>query len=215
MWHERFLGSLIRNALLVMADDGVLLLNLGMKQRLDWTGIDFLDGLSCDDFDIAVGEGGRTHKERLIRATRGEGDGRGTQCEICGRLFVELGSHLERTHGVSVSRYRQENPEEKSERKKRQRVSGLRYRKRVAYRCPDGSIVRKKDAWRRAWGVDDPPTQSVVDAASVDLDPWKGKVEGIDFVECLICGYRGSNINRHLRAKHGIEASDYEGGDQE
>lgn len=43
--------------------------------------------------------------------------------------------------------------------------SGVRgkYNKRTNYRCPDGSIVGKRDAWVRAWGLENPPSDSVID----------------------------------------------------
>jgi hypothetical protein len=82
---------------------------------------------------------------------------------------------------------------------------GKKYTARVAYRCPDGSIVRKRDAWIRSWGEQTPPADSIVSADSVNLDPWQGKAEGEDYVVCQHpgCGYRASNLTRHLKDRHG------------
>ena len=73
--------------------------------------------------------------------------------------------------------------------------------KRTAYRCPDGSIVGKRDAWIREWGVESPPADSIVDGSL--YNPWSGKIEGEDFVVCAHCGYRASNLVRHLKKEHG------------
>jgi len=73
------------------------------------------------------------------------------------------------------------------------------YTKRTAYRCPDGSIVGKRDAWIRAWGAEDPPVNSIVDGNL--FDPWKDKIEGVDYVVCH-CGYRAANLSRHLKREH-------------
>jgi uncharacterized C2H2 Zn-finger protein len=81
---------------------------------------------------------------------------------------------------------------------------GMVYVPRVAYRLPDGSVVRKADAWMRAWNGN-PPADSKVKAASVDLDPWTGKTEGEDFVTCNLCGYRAENLSRHVKREHSLE----------
>lgn len=48
-----------------------------------------------------------------------------------------------------------------------------------------------------------------------DYARWKedqrfnGKVEGQDFVRCLICGHRAETLARHLKAAHGVTAAQY------
>lgn len=79
---------------------------------------------------------------------------------------------------------------------------GQKYEARVAYRCPDGSFVRKRDAWIRAWKTEAPPGDSVVSAEVANLDPWAGKVDGVDYVVCR-CGYKAANLTQHLRRQHG------------
>jgi len=143
--------------------------------------------------------------ERFLKISRGDGGAR-VQCRLCGRLFLEMGSHLERVHGVASSDYGFDVP-----RTKRERPSGLTYVRRVAYRMPDGSYVRRRDAWEKAWAPEEPPEDSVVDAESVCLDKWYGKEKGVDFVECSICGHRCQNLVRHVRSKHGIEPDEYDG----
>jgi hypothetical protein len=86
----------------------------------------------------------------------------------------------------------------------------LIYTKRIAYKLPDGSIVRRSNVWKKAWGTDNPPLDTILDASEVNLDKWVGQVEGVDYVVCLICGHKGNDLTRHLKDKHGITQG-YEG----
>jgi len=81
---------------------------------------------------------------------------------------------------------------------------GKKHVARVAYRCPDGSFVRKRDAWIRAWKTEAPPGDSIVSADVADLDPWTGKAEGEDYVVCSVCGHKSSNLSRHVKREHGL-----------
>lgn len=38
---------------------------------------------------------------------------------------------------------------------------------------------------------------------------WSGKVEGVDFVSCLECGYRSQSLARHIKSAHGITGDEY------
>lgn len=38
---------------------------------------------------------------------------------------------------------------------------------------------------------------------------WEGKVEGEDYVRCLVCGHRAATLARHLKAVHSITADEY------
>jgi len=38
---------------------------------------------------------------------------------------------------------------------------------------------------------------------------WEGKVEGQDYVLCLVCGHRAETLARHLKSSHGITADEY------
>jgi Zn ribbon nucleic-acid-binding protein len=80
-----------------------------------------------------------------------------------------------------------------------------KYKKRKVYKTPSGSIVKKKDAWIKSWGDEKPPSDSIIDASLVDLDPWIGKTEGIDYVSCTVCGFRGKNIKRHVDKNHNLD----------
>jgi Zn ribbon nucleic-acid-binding protein len=38
---------------------------------------------------------------------------------------------------------------------------------------------------------------------------WEGKVEGEDYVRCLVCGHRGVRIDLHIQAEHGLGLEEY------
>jgi hypothetical protein len=38
---------------------------------------------------------------------------------------------------------------------------------------------------------------------------WAGKVEGEDFLRCLVCGHRAASLALHLKSAHGINAGEY------
>ena len=127
-------------------------------------------------------------------------------CLECGTRVSKVTEHLRKSHdGMTKEEYLTKHPGAPtvSQRMSESHIGKPRgeYVKRVAYRCPDGSIVGKKDAWIRAWGVETPPSDSIVDGSQ--FDPWKDKVEGIDYVACVHCGYRASNLSQHLRREHG------------
>jgi len=127
-------------------------------------------------------------------------------CLECGTRVSKVTEHLRKSHdGMTKEEYLIRHPDAPtvSQRMSESHIGKPRgeYVKRVAYRCPDGSVVGKKDAWIRAWGVETPPSDSIVDGSQ--FDPWKDKVEGIDYVACVHCGYRASNLSQHLRREHG------------
>jgi len=138
-------------------------------------------------------------------------------CGECGKRFRKLGIHLARTHKMSEAEYLVLHPGGQivadaevvkiTDRLKSKKRGS--YKKKVAYRLPDGSYVRRKPAWKKAWGVDDPPIDSIVDASEVDFDPWVNQQEGIDYVVCVECGFKGKNITRHVNREHVL--SEYTG----
>ncbi len=136
-------------------------------------------------------------------------------CNECGDRFRKLGIHLARTHNMSEDEYLTLHSGcqivasaevEKITNRLKSKKRGA-YKKKVAYLLPDGTIVRRKTAWESAWNGS-PPLDSILDASKVDLDPWKDKVEGVDYVVCIICGYRGKNLSRHVRKEHDIDKYD-------
>jgi tRNA1(Val) A37 N6-methylase TrmN6 len=169
-----------------------------------------MSGVRVLDEFIFVEHGGKRSRERVLIVEKGEVQSTvGVKCRICNRFFEKLGWHVVREHGLDMNKYRVLFPAAETvspEMKNRiaeanHRKVGLEHVPRVAYRCPDGSYVRKRDAWKRAW-ADQPPADSIVDASTVDLDPWAGKVEGVDYVVCR-CGYKAANLTQHLRRQHG------------
>lgn len=129
-------------------------------------------------------------------------------CKICNRGFDKIGWHIIREHNMSVEQYKllydvQETVSEKNKElvAKIVRPKGVKYKQRVVYRLPDGRIAKKIDAWRKAWNGDG-PADSVIDAKTVDLNPWKDKTEGVDYVVCEFCGYKAKNLTRHMGREH-------------
>ena len=135
------------------------------------------------------------------------------ECGLCGGRFARLSQHLTKTHRMSKADYLSQFPgsltqaEVDSDRVRSENTrkgTGRKYKPRVAYVLPDGSVVRRKGAWIRAWGTETPPPEAKVDASTVDLDKWVGKQEGRDYVECVVCGYKAKNLTRHVRRDHNI-----------
>jgi predicted transcriptional regulator len=211
-WMVKFLIPMVKNAIGVLKDDGVILLNV-------WSGFNtemissMLDGWTVEDVDLFVEAGGYRSKERLLKIRRQnidlkvEKDGL-VKCKICGREFGRLGKHLKMSHQIDPLNYLKmyggdligEEVKQALNKKAKNRI-GLKNNKRVAYRMPDGKFVRRIDAWERAWGGN-PPIESKVDAGSVVLDPWTDKVENEDYVVCTVCGYKAKNLTRHVRKDH-------------
>jgi len=137
------------------------------------------------------------------------------RCLECQNVRVgKIAEHLRQSHGgMTKEEYLAKHPGALTVAGRVGEIIGGRvgqrgsYVKRTAYRCPDGSIVGKKDAWLRAWGNMEPPKESIVDGSL--FDPWAGKIEGQDFVVCSICGYKAANLARHLKREHG--GVDYQG----
>jgi len=91
-------------------------------------------------------------------------------CAECGGRFRKLGIHLARTHKISEEEYLEQHPglqivaTSESE-KIANRLGGKErgvYKKKIGYRLPDGSIVRRKPAWERAWKGNG-PADSILD----------------------------------------------------
>ena len=76
---------------------------------------------------------------------------------------------------------------------------------------PDSKIVRRKDAWMKAW-ENNPPADTIVDGSLYDKqkkEEAEKLVENVDYVCCKICGYRSSNISRHIGREHELSPDLY------
>jgi len=134
-------------------------------------------------------------------------------CGECGLRFRKLGIHLARTHKMSEEDYLVLHPSaqivasnevDKISSRLKSKIRGS-YQKRIAYRLPNGDIVRKKTAWKKAWGIEDPPKDTVLDASEIEIDILSEQIEGVDYVVCTVCGFKGKNIKRHVKKEHGLE----------
>jgi hypothetical protein len=91
-------------------------------------------------------------------------------CKECGKRYLRLGRHLKSAHKIDEDEYNNRYPDVKvicdkdSERVANENKSKKHngYKQRVVYRCPDGRIVKKRDAWRRFWGIENPPIDSII-----------------------------------------------------
>jgi predicted transcriptional regulator len=129
-------------------------------------------------------------------------------CPECGYRAKSLTRHIKREHGkemkLEVSSVKNNKILARIGRKFE---NG--YESRVAYRMPDGSLVRRKTPWLRAWN-NNPPSETKLNADDVrdeldKKDNFAGQVEGVDYVTCTICGYKAKILTQHLRKRHGEE----------
>ena len=142
-------------------------------------------------------------------------------CKLCNGRFARLSQHLTRTHRMTCEEYLVQFPgaliQAEIDRRRvafenRSKHVG-KYGKRFVFKLPDGSIIKKLDAAKRkciegGWEFSE---SMKIDASTVCLDPWQGKLEDMDFVTCQICGYKGKNIKRHLKDEHPEAVKDYKG----
>ncbi len=218
-WYSTFMVRLITNAKEHLSENGVFMLNVDKNFKIDHIRAKH-PTLRFNDFDVRSDYVKGVEKERLIGITKQpttaiEAEGVDfVTCQICHRRFNRLKKHLQDTHKISSESYLLQFPNANliSE-KDSQRVSDENrnkkhksYTKRVVYRLPSGSYCRKRDAWVRAWNGN-PPEDGIIDAQTVDLEA-KG-IEGMDYVKCVLCGFTGSNIKRHVKKEH--ELSSYSG----
>lgn len=219
-WKNGFCSALVSNCIRVASSDGVVLLNVDDSFV---TGHIPDGGFFVEDFTLLMDNARSKHRERLLRIDKSKKKDSGTEpidfvtCRLCYRRFGRLKGHLSKIHAISVDEYLTRFPcAPLQSRRDSQRVSdenynrpsGLTYKKHAAYRCPDGRIVRKRDAWERAWLPQKPPSDSIVNAGTVSLDKWADQKEGEEYVVCTICGHRGKNITRHVKREHGLEGYD-------
>lgn len=213
MWEHKFLFQMCRNVSLQMKHDGVFIINLPDDIPIICLSGNF--SLRETKFDIRYCTGHR--KERLIYITPKTGDS--VTCAVCGLQMDKLGIHIRKSHNLSVQEYKKiYGIEQMTSRKLSEKISRTMigkkrdsYQKKVAYLLKDGRVVRRKNAWFDSWGPN-PPEDSIVDGKTYDeyiQNRWHNKIDGTDYVCCALCGFKGANISRHVREKHGIDVQDY------
>lgn len=144
-------------------------------------------------------------------------------CKLCKQRWARLTTHLTRTHNMTKEEYLERFPGAKMQSERdsaniselnREKPKKGTYAARIAYRLPDGAVVRRKDAWLRAWqeaGQDEPPPESrlraddVADELLRKANKFDDSTEGTDHVVCEVCGYKGKRIARHVKREHGDE----------
>ena len=217
-WYSFFASKMTQNAINCLSDDGVGLINVSADFDVEKM-IGSINNVSFDDFEVNIESTKGTIKERLIKFSKGiekiKSDGVDyVVCKLCHKRFKRISRHLRSHHGISKEEYLDKFPgsslickkdSDRVAKENKKRRLGRKYKQRVVYRTPSGYIVKKKDAWRKAWGCDEPPQSSIIDASTVNLDPWKDKIESVDYVVCNICGFKGKNIIRHVKKEHNID----------
>lgn len=221
-WNDKFLDPMINNCLEFLSNDGVILFNIPMDFNLEKIkkNIDY----KLEDFKVNIESAKKVIKERIIKIVKEEIEDKEIEnidyvlCKLCNRRFKRLKNHLKITHKISIEEYLDKFPDSllickkdsnRVRNENKDKGNNRKYKQRIVYKTPSGKIVKKIDAWKRAWGVENPPEDTIIDASSVDLDPWIDKVEVIDYVVCSICGYKANNLTRHIKKEHDI--NEYKG----
>ena len=151
------------------------------------------------------------------------------KCRLCGESMRHLANHIVKVHNITLEKYQEIFPEarimstdtfERRSEANKQRYAGYEnhhYNKRKVYRMPDGSFASRTDTYMKAWGYDHVKPEDIVDASETDYVPSYAKLEtfgteGEDYVVCQCegCNFKGSNIARHIREKHGMTVGEYQ-----
>lgn len=213
-WERKFCKAMVSNAVSVLAPASVIILNIDTD--LNMCNL-YSQGWNIKEIDVLMENSRTQHVERLVFISTGvlgdlvDESNLYVVCRQCGRKCQKLSEHIRKAHRMSKEEYLLKYPEMPMVSQKMSDLISASsptekggYTKHIAYRCPDGKVVGKKDAWERAWGTDTPPIDSIVDGSL--FDPWAGKIAGIDYVICTVCGYKSANLSRHIKREHsGVE----------
>ena len=177
MWYEKFIIPMIKNVMNFMDKKGVFILNVDKEFDVDrvLSGIEY----NVEDLDVLMEYSRGKYKERLIiidkkKKTDDLENIDYVVCQVCHRRFSRILRHVLSDHGMSKEQY-QNN-------------------------FPDSLLICKKDSENVAH-------QNVLKTGKMNRkhrDKFKSKTEGIDYVICNICGFKGSSISRHVRREHGF-----------
>jgi len=220
-WYLHFASRMIKNTVDFLSENGIGLINISESFNVEKM-IGSIKEINFEDFEVYIESSKGLFKERLVKFSKNIKKNEIENldyviCNICHKRFKRISRHLRSHHKIGKDEYLKmfpgaklisKNDSDRVKKENKRKGSGRKYKQRVVYRIPDGSIVKKKDSWIKAWGIENPPEDSIVDASTVNLDPWKDKIEGIDYVICKVCGYKGRNITRHVRREHKIDTYD-------
>ena len=136
------------------------------------------------------------------------------RCELCGKGFQRLGSHLLKFHNMEIEDYFNQFPDAEivcekesqsvAERNRNKFDQPVKYKKRFVYLLPDGTYASKSDVYKREWNTQEVKDAHIIDASTIDYVPRyaEGIVngeEGKDYVVCEICGYKAKSLTQHIR----------------
>ena len=217
-WEKGFIGGMVESTLSILSPSSSVILNVDMDLNLCCL---YAQGWSVSSKDVLMENSRKKHLERIVKISQSKGKGDVLEstsnyivCRVCGGKFEKISEHIRKNHGLSNVEYNELYPSALTiSDDASARISSIlkgkvrgRYKRRTVYCCPNGRVVKKRDAWVRAWAPGVPPEDSILDADSVKLDGGEDKKEGIDYVVCKICGHKGKNITRHVRREHDIDS---------
>lgn len=134
-------------------------------------------------------------------------------CQICGHSAVTLARHLKAVHGVTAESYRAQHPGARIRSEACEANRHAAFVKAHAEKpkaglkktvtCPSCGTPREV-GYTFAPSVHDSrclPCRETEEAAREEAK-WLGKIEGVDYVTCVGCSYRGNSLISHINSKH-------------
>lgn len=134
-------------------------------------------------------------------------------CLLCGHSAVTLARHLKAVHGVTAEFYRAQHPGARIRSEACEANRHAAFVKAHAEKpkaglkkivtCPSCGTPREV-GYTFAPSVHDSrclPCRETEEAAKEDAR-WLGKIEGVDYVTCVGCSYRGNTLISHINSKH-------------
>lgn len=141
---------------------------------------------------------GKTENEEFVR------------CRECGFRSESLARHLKSAHGMTADEYRAKHGRDalvrnlRTEERRREGIKSAgqdRTGTKVVV-CPE--CEAPVEVHKHAGSLHDfrcSACKALSDDAAQE-GKWEGKVEGVDFVTCLDCGYRGVSLVSHFQNAH-------------
>jgi ROS/MUCR transcriptional regulator protein len=141
---------------------------------------------------------GKTENEEFVR------------CRECGFRSESLARHLKSAHGMTADEYRAKHGRDalvrnlRTEERRREGIKSAgqdRTGTKVVL-CPE--CEAPVEVHKHAGSLHDFRCSAckALSEEAVQEGKWEGKVEGVDFVTCLDCGYRGVSLVSHFQNAH-------------
>lgn len=75
--------------------------------------------------------------------------------------------------------------------------------------CHQGVNGKRGLASHFRWQREQKEKSHIAYESALEEAKWEGKQEGVDYIQCLICGHRAQTLARHLKAAHQLTAKKY------